>query len=701
MGWDARSVILALLEKGDWHYYRLPKASHSYDGAHGWNTEWPRIRQIGEDDLLATMHGTFWRFPRDFSRGQSSGIAPRSNYLKVIGDFCSWNDRIVLGCDDSAKSEFLNTRTFKSKHAGPRQSNSNLWFIDAGQLDALGPPLGRGSVWLRDNLEAGQVSEPYLFAGYDFRQLHLHHETSDVVTFQIEVDHVGDDSWVPLVEISVPPGGAVSHIFDQRDQAAWVRLTCRQPAQGVTANFQYRCRDERPDGNAPDFDGIATVDRPAASYGLMRSLAFDKLGLAAADNPGGEDLKYYELNQNMQLVPVNDPQAAVQLVRAAHQPDSVISVDEASVIVAEDGRRYRLPKNEQYTATRSAKQQRGKSLEDYLGQNLATEANVSASSVHQQYKAAHAIDGSLDDDSRWIGRNDGQTWIQLDLGQSKSIASIWVVTGWQQSGRYAAPSFDIQIQRDGRWQTIPEGAVRDNSRVQIGIDLESPILAQQLRLVTDTDDYFRVYEIALFGQKLDIPAASGFAVPRICREVATERDLLNLHGTFYELPARNAQGLAKLRPISTHNLAIHDFCSHNGLLLLTGIDARTKSEHIFRSPDGRAAVWAGVVDDLWKLGKPRGQGGPWHRTRVRANEPSDPYLMTAYDRKRVVISSSHEATIRLEVDIDGTALWVPYRAFELAAGARIEHTFPAGFSAYWVRAISDRETTASVTFHYE
>ena len=59
--------------------YRLPKASHTYDGAHGWNTEWPRIRDIGEDDLLMTMHGMFWRFPQHFSLATRPGIAPRSD----------------------------------------------------------------------------------------------------------------------------------------------------------------------------------------------------------------------------------------------------------------------------------------------------------------------------------------------------------------------------------------------------------------------------------------------------------------------------------------------------------------------------------------------------------------------------------------------------------------------------------------------
>ena len=52
IGWDHRSLILMLRSGGAWQHFRLPKASHCYDGAHGWNTEWPRIREIGEDDLL-------------------------------------------------------------------------------------------------------------------------------------------------------------------------------------------------------------------------------------------------------------------------------------------------------------------------------------------------------------------------------------------------------------------------------------------------------------------------------------------------------------------------------------------------------------------------------------------------------------------------------------------------------------------------
>ena len=158
-GWDHKSVILGVRNPvTGWDFFRLPKASHSYDGAHGWNTEWPRIRNVGTDgkpDYLMTMHGMFWRFPGAFTAANSSGIRPRSAYLKVIGDFARWNDLLVLGCDDSAKSEFLNRkRKQKGGIEGPGQSNSNLWFISPEKPDQLGTSTASGAVWLNERIEA-------------------------------------------------------------------------------------------------------------------------------------------------------------------------------------------------------------------------------------------------------------------------------------------------------------------------------------------------------------------------------------------------------------------------------------------------------------------------------------------------------------------------------------------------------------------
>ncbi|MCX6951383.1 MAG: hypothetical protein NTV51_04245, partial [Verrucomicrobia bacterium] len=224
VGWDHRSLILEVLDHGTWHSYRLPKSSHSYDGAHGWNTEWPRIRDIGEKDLLMTMHGAFWRFPKNFDATHSAGVVPRSNYLKVIGDFALWNDRLVFGCDDTAKSEFLNKRHAKGNLAAPGQSQSNLWFVDPAQLDRLGPVIGRGAVWLDEPVKKDAPSDAYSFSGYDQRMLHLAHDAGEPVTFTLEVDRTGNGQWTELRRVTVPAAGYAWTAFASTETGAWLRV---------------------------------------------------------------------------------------------------------------------------------------------------------------------------------------------------------------------------------------------------------------------------------------------------------------------------------------------------------------------------------------------------------------------------------------------------------------------------------------------
>ena len=112
MGWDFRSALFDVFNSAEGgKTYRFPKASYTYDATHGWYTEWPRIRPVSDDEMLATMHGTLWTLPRSFAKGGAvAGMRPLSTYLKVIGDFVRWNGKIVFGCDDTAKAEFLNVR---------------------------------------------------------------------------------------------------------------------------------------------------------------------------------------------------------------------------------------------------------------------------------------------------------------------------------------------------------------------------------------------------------------------------------------------------------------------------------------------------------------------------------------------------------------------------------------------------------------
>jgi hypothetical protein len=187
-------------------------------------------------------------------------------------------------------------------------------------------------------------------------------------------------------------------------------------------------------------------------------------------------------------------------------------------------------------------------------------------------------------------------------------------------------------------------------------------------------------------------------------EITPERDLLNAHGTFYELPAENADGFAKIRPIASHNLAIHDYASYRGLLVMTGLDNQTLSnEHIITSDDGKAKIWAGAIDDLWKLGKPVGEGGVWKNSPVKANTPSDAYLIGFYDKKSLQLShnSKQSVTFTLQIDPIGHAPWMRYKTITVKPNQVVNFTFPDSFQARWVRFVADKDCEATAWLSYK
>ena len=541
VGWDHRSLLLATRDGGAWHVFRLPKPSHSYDGAHGWNTEWPRIRDIGEPDLLMTMHGAFWRFPRGFASTNSAGIRPRSAYLKVVGDFCRWNGRVVLGCDDTARSEFLNRDRLKGSLPGPGTSHSNLWFLEAEQLDALGPALGRGAVWVRDTVTNGQPSDPFLFAGFDLRSLHVAHGNPAPAAFRLEVDRRGDGQWQPLRRLEVAPGQAAWTEFTPEESGAWIRIVPETDAMDVTAQFYLRQRDPRPAEPGPIAQTLSAAHDPRASTGVLHVTRGQPPGLRYVTTAGAG----YDLDADLRLTLSPDTNSTRWIAQHLAIATNLISADAASLLyVDEGGQRWRLPR--------------------------------------------------------------------------------------------AHPS---------------------------------------------------------------APAESG----RLCREVCTERNLLNAGGTFYELPARNAGGFAKIRPIATHKRSVADFASYRGLLVLSGVAPDASGPHVVRSDDGIAALWVGAVDDLWQFGKPRGTGGPWKDTPVRNGQPSDPYLMTGFDRKTLTLSHAGGApvTFTVECDLTGTGVWAVFARVNVSPGRSEVLAFPDALGAYWMRVTPDGDTTATAQCRYD
>ena len=540
IGWDHRSLILMCRQNDTWQAYRLPKTSHCYDGAHGWNTEWPRIRDIGERDLLMTMHGMLWRFPKTFSHASNAGIAPRSSTLKVIGDFCRWNGRVVFACDDTAKSEFLNKRRAKGGIAGPGQSHSNLWFVNAKQLNDIGPRTGRGAVWLNDTVQAGETSEAFIGSGFASRHITICHMEAFPVTFDIEIDTNGNGVFTHHTTLVAQVGRPF--FIHNLPAIPWVRFVARTAARGVTIMFSYRDPDRRTLHPDRIFDGLART-REAAGKTLLYARGGDRRTLAVAPNA----LMAYELDANADLKPTSEPALAGFVQQSVPVKDSV----DARVLITDD----------------------------------------------------YAVRYVSDDGRRWI----------------------------------------IPVQN---------------------------------------------------------PATPHYG--RYCREVCTERDLLHICGTFIELPAENAGGITHARAIASHPFVIHDYASYRGMLVLTAATGAKPGAHVVTSTDGNAAVWLGVVDDIWKLGRPIGKAMTGLNNRNAGSWTSDPILANGFGDTEITcqIAGGLGGVVFVDADISGNGTWIGLCRIQVMPGGKGHAAIDKRLHPYWlrIRTAPGTEVIADFTF---
>ncbi len=530
IGWDKNALRLKVLDGGKWSTYLLPKAAFNNDAIHGWYTEWPRIRELSNDQWMMDMHGMFFDFPATFSNSNTAGIKPIGSHLRYIPDFCEWNGRLVLATDE--------TSIQGNPKAG--QPQSNLWFGSMSDLEEWGPGSGYGGPWIQEPVAGNVPSYPFLVNGFVERVLHLvvHNQTG--VSITIEVDYDGNGDW--KIFDQVPVFGYSPYIFPESFDAQWVRVRasrdCIASAYFHQSDRNYRSANEGESLFAGLADLGETVVSGSALYAkrVNRNLAVTDLKQRHREF-GKEEFDFVEGE------PLNEEVVAHLEMKPRYW------VDEASVVIESRGERLRLPKGN-----------------------------------------------------------------------------------------------------------------------------------------------------AAFDEPFE------FGWPRDYREVQSERELANIHGTFYELPLERNELpplFQKLRPISSHQKKIADFATWNGLLVMSGVGQNaTEDGHVYKSKDGEEALWFGGIDDLWKLGKPVGVGGPWKEAKVKAGEPSDPYLMTGYDKKHLELTTDKAVEITLEVDFDHFGYY-PYKTFRLSAGETVKFDFRKGFSAHWVRLVANSDCVVTATFIYE
>jgi len=131
--------------------------------------------------------------------------------------------------------------------------------------------------------------------------------------------------------------------------------------------------------------------------------------------------------------------------------------------------------------------------------NLAAGATVTASSARSSNPAAHAIDGVVDDGSRWLAsETDTQPTLEIRFSKPVSIGAVDVYSGWEDQPGLAG--FDITLERDGRWQPPEAGKVRGNGesakRLLISLDRVTA-----LKLMVPEKSPARIREIGIYADE--------------------------------------------------------------------------------------------------------------------------------------------------------------------------------------------------------
>lgn len=118
------------------------------------------------------------------------------------------------------------------------QPQAGLWFGKTDDLWGFGKPTGTGGVWYNTEIQAGEISDPFLMYGFDKKSVHLYQDSETVVEMTIETDFMGNGDFKVFKEIKIKPGEYLHYEFPDSYSAHWMRISADK-ACNATAMIIY------------------------------------------------------------------------------------------------------------------------------------------------------------------------------------------------------------------------------------------------------------------------------------------------------------------------------------------------------------------------------------------------------------------------------------------------------------------------------
>ena len=132
-------------------------------------------------------------------------------------------------------------------------------------------------------------------------------------------------------------------------------------------------------------------------------------------------------------------------------------------------------------------------------ENLLAGAEVKASSHRENAAPQHAVDGVVADKSRWIAADgDAAPWIEFRWADPKQVVVVDVYSGWK--GKDAVEHFSLSVWDDGKWMTIPEWTLRENTNPARRVEIDRETTGLRLDVLPGGKDVLgRIQEVAAYA----------------------------------------------------------------------------------------------------------------------------------------------------------------------------------------------------------